>query len=128
MEEDNFTAEPDDPLTDLYWRDEILQLMYWLQGEALLADATPTELSRFLASAPGRLGERLTQLVQDGYLETVQGDENRYRLSALGSAEGQRRFVDEFAAFLGRDSHLTCGDRACICHTSTEPCPRRQER
>jgi hypothetical protein len=125
QDEGNFAAEPDDPLSALYWRDEILQLMYWLQGEGLLADVTPAELRRFLATDPGQLAQRLAQLAQDGYLESVQGDNNRYCLSALGMAEGRRRFMDEFAAFLGRDSHMACGDPGCICHSSAEPCPRR---
>jgi hypothetical protein len=120
------SADPNDPVAAIYWRDEILQLMYWLQGEGLLEDAAAADLRRFLAVDPGGLASRLAQLAQEGYLEPSQEDAGRYRLSALGLAEGRRRFVDEFAPFLGRDTHLACSDPGCTCHTSTEPCPRLQ--
>lgn len=119
----------DDPaLAELRWRDEILQLMYWLQAEGLLADATADDLRRFLDGDPGRLTQRLEQLAQQGYLEAIQEHQGRYRLSHWGVEEGRRRFVDEFAPFLGRESHIACGDPECECHTSGETCTRSQER
>ncbi len=123
--EDDFDAKQDPALQGIYWRDEILQLMYWLKGEGILANVASDDLRRFLEADPGRLGERLAQLVQDGYLEPAPGNGGRYRLSALGIEEGRRRFVDEFAPFLGRESHGECGDAACECHTSGEACTRR---
>jgi hypothetical protein len=120
--------EEDDAFSAIYWRDEILQLMYWLKGEGLLEEVTPDDLRRFLEAAPERLSALLVQLVQDGYLEAVEGDGSRYRLSALGIAEGRRRFVDEFAALLGRESHVICGDPECECHTSGETCTRLPDR
>jgi CobQ/CobB/MinD/ParA nucleotide binding domain len=102
----------------IYWRDEILQLMFWLRGEGLFEDAAPDDLRRFLGTDPGRLEEHLEQLVREGYLEPSPGDGRRYRLSALGIGEGRRRFVDEFTPFLGRESHVVCGDPTCECHTS----------
>jgi hypothetical protein len=102
--------------------------MSWLKGEKLLPEVAPDDLRRFLEDDPGRLGERLAQLVQDGYLEPIPGDGSRYRLSALGIEEGRRRFVEEFAPFLGRDSHAECGDPECECHTSGEACTRLQGR
>ena len=116
--------EEDDAFSAIYWRDEILQLMYWLKGEGLLEEVAPDDLRRFLEAAPERLSELLAQLTQDGYLEPAQGEGRRYRLSALGMAEGHRRFVDEFAALLGRESHIICGDPECECHTSGETCTR----
>lgn len=121
-----FDPDQDRAFQDIYWRDEILQLMYWLNGERLLLEVAPDDLHRFLEGDPGSLGERLAQLVQDGYLEPAAGDGSRYRLSALGVEEGRRRFVDEFAPFLGRDSHGECGDAACECHASGEACTRLQ--
>lgn len=113
----------DDPtLNGLYWRDEILQLMYWLTGEGLADAITPQDLRRFLELDPGRLGERLNRLAGDGYLELIPGRETHYRLSALGIEEGRRRFLDEFAPFLGRESHNPCGDPECACHTSGGEC------
>jgi hypothetical protein len=122
--EESLEPHADDAFSAIYWRDEILQLMYWLKGEGLLEEVTPDDLRRFLEAAPERLSELLVQLVQSGYLEPTQGDASRYRLSALGMAEGRRRFVDEFAALLGRESHIACGDPACDCQTPGETCTR----
>lgn len=126
--EGHFDSDQDRALQAIYWRDEILQVMYWLKGEGLGEDVAPVDLLRFLETDPGRLGERLAQLVEDGYLDPVPGDGVRYRLSPMGIAEGRRRFLDEFAPFLGRESHSECGDPECECHTSGEECPRLQGR
>src|SRR5260370_741647 len=54
-------------LRHLYWRGEILQLMYWLRGEGLgaAADAPPMERLLGLEASAG-LGY-LSQLVDDGH-------------------------------------------------------------
>lgn len=124
----SFDSNQDPDLQAIYWRDEILQVMYWLKGEGLGEDVAPDDLLRFLETDPGRLGERLAQLVEEGYIDSVPGDGVRYRLSALGIAEGRRRFLDEFAPFLGRESHSECGDPECECHTSGDECTRLQGR
>jgi hypothetical protein len=126
--EDAFDFEKDPGLQGIYWRDEILQVMYWLKGEGLLDEVAADDLRRFLETDPGRLEERLEQLAQEGYLEPGAGDLVRYRLTPWGIDEGRRRFLDEFAPFLGRESHVECGDPACECHTSGAACPRIQER
>src|ERR671919_741377 len=121
---DAFDFDEDPALQDIYWRDEILQLLYWLKGEGLLDEITADDLRRFLATDPGRLEARLDQLVQEGYLESASEDIARYRLSTWGIDEGRQRFVDEFTPFLGRESHVECGDPGCECHTSGVACPR----
>ncbi len=126
--EGNFDPDQDPALQAIYWRDEALQVMYWLKGEGLGENLAPDDLLRFLETDPGKLGDRLAQLVEEGYLDTVPGDGSRYRLSALGIEEGRRRFLDEFAPFLGRESHMECGDPECGCHTSGEECARLQGR
>jgi hypothetical protein len=126
--EDAFGSDQGPGFRDIYWRDEILQLMFWLCGEGLFEDVAPDDLRRFLETDPGRLEDRLEQLVQEGYLDPSSGDGRRYRLNALGIEEGRRRFVDEFTPFLGRESHVVCGDPTCECHTSGEACPRLPDR
>jgi hypothetical protein len=117
----------DADVTGIYWRDEILQLMFWLSGEGLAPDASAGDLRRFLDTDPGGLEARLEHLVQEGYLEPCSGEPRRYRLSVFGSAEGRRRFVEEFSPMLGRESHLVCGDPTCDCHRTGEACPRVQD-
>ena len=124
--EGHFDPDQDRAVQAIYWRDEILQVMYWLKGEGLGEAVAPGDLLRFLQTDPGRLRERLVQLAEEGYLEPVKADGIWYRLSALGIEEGRRRFLDEFAPFLGRESHGECGDPECECHTSGEECARLQ--
>jgi hypothetical protein len=52
-------GEGDAAIQGIYWRDEILQLMFWLRGEGLLQDVAPDDLRRFLETDPGRLEARL---------------------------------------------------------------------
>ena len=121
-------GQGDASIQGIYWRDEILQLMFWLCGEGLAQDAAAEDLRRFLETDPDGLEARLEQLVQEGYLDRCPGDRRRYRLSAFGSEEGRRRFVEEFSPFLGRESHLVCGDPTCECHSTGENCTRVQDR
>jgi hydrogenase maturation protease len=113
-----------DPVEDLRWRDELLQVMYWLRGEGLREEVTADELRRFLETDPGLLEARLAGLGAEGHVDAVPGEPVRYRLSAPGLEEGRRRFLDEFAPFLGRESHNQCGDPECECQTSDEACSR----
>jgi len=64
--EDAFGSDQEPGFQDINWRDEILQLMFWLGGEGLFEDVAPDDLRRFLETDPGRLEERLEQLVQEG--------------------------------------------------------------
>jgi hypothetical protein len=121
-------GQGDAGLQGIYWRDEILQLMFWLSGEGLAQDAAADDLRRFLEADPGGLEARLAELVQEGYLDRCPGDSRRFRLSAFGIEEGRRRFVEEFSPFLGRESHIVCGDPICECHSTGADCPRVQDR
>jgi hypothetical protein len=121
-------GQGDANLQGIYWRDEILQLMFWLSREGLAQDVTTDDLRRFLETDPDGLEARLEQLVQEGYVDRGPGDSQRYRLSALGIEEGRRRFVEEFSPYLGRESHLVCGDPTCECHSTGEDCLRVQEK
>jgi hypothetical protein len=105
-----------DPAPDLYWRDEILQVMYWLRGEGLNEQVSAHDLVVFLPADASFLQYHLTQLAADHYLEAVTGPEARYRLTELGGREGGRRFAEEFAGLTGQ-AHGACTNPNCSCHT-----------
>lgn len=101
-------------LRALYWRDEILQVMFWIEGEGLGSEIDPAMLERFLGLDRSLAVGFLDRLVADGYLEAP--DNGRYRLSASGRRRGARAFAEEFAD-LTRPAHGECGPD-CWCHAS----------
>jgi hypothetical protein len=108
----------------LFWRDELLQVLYWLQGEGFADLATATGLSEFLQAEPGLVGECLAELAADGYVEAVSADgQVCYRLTELGRREGGRRFREEFA-HLQKAAHYECSPD-CTCHLTgdRDSCP-----
>jgi len=73
-------------LRALYWRSEILQVMYWLRGEGLGEVADAQLLERFLGVEADIGVSYLDRLALDGYLELAPGG---YVLSEVGLREGK---------------------------------------
>ena len=105
-----------DPLDDIRWRDELLQVLYWFRGEGLGDAVTPQELLAFLPAGAEGIREHLDRLAADGYVTTVVGQPERYRLTDRGVQEGGRRFADEFAGLTGQ-AHGECNNPNCSCQT-----------
>lgn len=102
-------------LRALYWRDEILQVMFWLRGEGFGAEADAPLIERFLG-VDANIGIRyLDRLVDDGFLSR---EGLRFRLTELGIMEGGRIFSEEFSDLM-RPTHGECGP-SCWCHASAE--------
>lgn len=105
-----------DTLRALYWRDEILQLMFWLQGEGFGDRVDPSLLERFLG-VEAAVGIRyLDRLVGDDLL--ARDADGHYGLTDDGHRLGARVFADEFAD-LTKPAHGECGPD-CWCHASPE--------
>jgi hypothetical protein len=116
-----------DPVADLYWRDEVLQVMYWLRGEELNEQVSAQDLAVLVPAEASFLQHHLEQLAADGFLEAVTGAPPRYRLTELGVREGGRRFAEEFAGLTGQ-AHGACSNPNCSCHTlGPEACEAGQQ-
>ncbi len=102
-------------LRALYWRSEILQVMYWLRGEGLGEVADAQLLERFLGVEADIGVSYLDRLALDGYLELAPGG---YVLSEMGLQEGKTEFALSFAD-LTRPAHGECS-ADCWCHNSVE--------
>lgn len=96
-------------------RDEILELLYWLEGEGFGSRATLEGMMRFLAFPEAEVRTALEQLVARG--EIVPADGDSYRLTEPGRREAARRFADDFADLMHR-GHGECSDPTCDCHTN----------
>jgi hypothetical protein len=104
-----------DALRALYWRSEILQVMYWLRGEGLGEVVDAPLLERFLGVEAAVGVGYLDQLVADGYLEPHRGG---YVMSESGLAEGKTEFALSFAD-LTRPTHGECS-ADCWCQSSVD--------
>jgi len=116
-------------LEALFWRDEILQALYWLQGERLDDAMNADRLAQLLVADLAIITTELGRLAEGGYLDVVPGSPPRYRLTEIGRIEGARSFQDEFAG-LTRQAHGECGP-GCWCNDpgrTGEPCPMREPR
>lgn len=92
-------------------RDEMLELLFWLEGEGFAGSAQLDSITRFLTWPPGRTERTLDRLIGQGEV-TRAGLE--YKLTAPGRKEAARRFADDFAPFLAQ-GHGECSDPDCDC-------------
>lgn len=97
----------------IYWRDEILQVMFWMTGEGFGCEFTIDDLNKFLAADNDVLVKNMELLVLYEFVELV--GENKYRLTDLGKIEGGRRFADEFEEMM-KPGHYECSEPDCDCH------------
>jgi len=102
-------------LRALFWRSEILQVMYWLRGEGLGDVVTPRMMERFLGVDAEVGVTYLDRLVEEGYLERT---ESGFTLSPQGITEGAAEFASSFED-LTRPTHGECS-ADCWCHASPD--------
>lgn len=98
----------------LFWRDEMLQVMYWMLGEGLAEEADATQIHVFLGGDEPQLDQIMEQVAAEGFLE--RRPFGRYALTELGKDAGKRTFTLEFEGLLGQ-AHGECGPD-CWCHKS----------
>ena len=106
---------PTGPVDDLFWRDELLQIMYWMRGEGLQLTASAAELVPFLLEEEATVRRHLERLVADGYALRQQDGDTHYCLTEWGVEEGARRFADAFEG-LTPQGHGVCNNPRCDCH------------
>lgn len=102
-------------LRDMYWRSEILQVMYWLRGEGLGDVVDAQVLERFLGVDADVSTRYLDRMVEEGYL---QYSDFGYELSERGVEEGAAEFAASFSE-MTRPAHGDCSPD-CWCKVSPE--------
>ncbi len=117
------SAPKSEALRVLYWRSEILGVVYWLHGEGL-GDLVDIDLIRQYLEADPRenLAHYVDLLVQDGSLVR---DGEWYALSARSLAEGEAQLATAFTDLIHPVAN-ECDDD-CWCQTSAaeaEACAR----
>lgn len=97
----NHSAE----LNHLFWRDEILQVMYWMFGEKLGAEVSIEQMIPLLNTDRENLVLHIKILVDEGYLK--RSDREKYVLTEFGRKEAGQRFAGAFQG-LQKAGHGEC--------------------
>ena len=105
----------DDPARDIALRDEVLEMLYWTEGEGFSGAATLDAITRFLTHDRGEVLRTLDTLIARGDVSHDPGS-GEYRLTDVGRKEAARRFAEEFAPMLSQ-GHGECNDPNCDCHS-----------
>lgn len=104
------------PDNDIAAQDELLELLYWLEGEGFQGSASIEGIVRFLAKPDRLVRKTLERLLVLGSVRH-DADSGEYRLTEAGRSEAARRFAEEFAPLLSQ-GHGECSDADCDCHTN----------
>ena len=99
---------------DIARQDEMLELLFWMEGEGLGASANLPGIARFLVQPENEAAQTLEHLLGRG--DVVVRDE-RFVLTEVGRREAGRRFVEDFASLVSQ-GHGECNDPSCDCRTS----------
>ena len=113
---------PTNQLDALFWREEILQGLYWMEGEGL-ADAVPFgRLLSLLDTKAEKLLLHLRLNIAAGYLQT-DGDEltdtSAVRLTPMGKKEAGNIFRNAFEG-MQKGGHGECGPDCEFCYHEGE--------
>ena len=102
---------------DIAREDELLELLYWFEGEGFGGVASIEGIIRFTNLSEQLVRRTLDRLESRGdvTLDASRGAE--YRLTESGRREAARRFAAEFAPLLSQ-GHGECSDPDCDCHSS----------
>lgn len=105
-----------DPGDNVARRDEVLEMLYWTEGEGFSGAATLEAIARFLTHGRDACLRTLNELVERGDV-TYAAESGEYRLTDVGRKEAARRFAEEFAPMLSQ-GHGECNDPNCDCHSN----------
>lgn len=106
---------PNDPPNPIARQDELLELLYWVEGEKIPGAATVAGMARFLTYSEDDVRGVLDRLVERGDVTRPDTEDGEYRLTETGRHEAARRFAEEFAPMLAQ-GHGECNDPNCDCH------------
>ncbi|MEO5674173.1 MAG: hypothetical protein ABIQ74_05975 [Chitinophagales bacterium] len=111
-----------DSLDSLFWREEILQVLYWMQGEGL-AEAVPvSRLLSLLSTSTPNLLLHLQKNIVAGYLKTNDDEVNEnssVQLTAAGKKEAGGIFRNAFEG-MQKGGHGECGPDCEFCYHEGE--------
>ncbi|MEO7905708.1 MAG: hypothetical protein ABIT06_01930 [Saprospiraceae bacterium] len=109
-------------LDTLFWREEILQVLYWMQGENL-ADTVPfNRLLSLLNTNTGNLLHHLQKNIDAGYLlsrDEILDENSLIQLTPSGKKEAGGIFRNAFEG-MQKAGHGECGPDCEFCYLEGE--------
>lgn len=104
----------------LFWKDEILQVLYWIKGEGLGDYVPASQIGALLGTHPDNLLYHLQKLVAEGVLVAGSEDidlQTAISLSDEAKKEAGKRFAEAFQG-LQKAGHGECGPDCEFCYGS----------
>lgn len=102
----------------LFWKDEILQILYWMDGEGLGSSVPLVQVQSLLNTNESNLKFHVSKLVKEGVLQCEDQDIHRnslIQLSPTMKKEAGRRFADAFQGYQ-KAGHGECGPDCEFCY------------
>ena len=106
----------DSPIRCMFWKDEILQVLYWMNGEGFGDEVTASQILLFLNTTAVNLRFHLQKIAGEGFLVAKERvEEIRYSLSEIGKKEGGSHFAEAFQG-MQKAGHGECGPDCEFCY------------
>lgn len=106
------------PLRALFWKDEILQILYWIKGEGLGNEVPFIQVLSLLNTNEENLRYHIQKLVNEEVLlsNTAEIDRNsKISLSSEMHKEAGKRFAEAFQGYQ-KAGHGECGPDCEFCY------------
>ena len=103
----------------LFWREEILQVLYWMEGEGLEDSVPFSRLLSLLNTTNDNLLFHLEKNIQAGYLKTEDEaltEGSHIKLTPTGKKEGGSIFRNAFEG-MQKAGHGECGPDCEFCYS-----------
>ena len=105
-------------LRALFWKDEILQILYWMNGEGFGNKVPVAQVLSLLNTNEANLLYHISKLVDDGVLIAFSPEvdsSTKIELAAAAKKEAGRRFADAFQGYQ-KAGHGECGPDCEFCY------------
>ena len=105
-------------LRALFWKDEILQILYWMEGEGLGKEVPFVQVLSLLSSNEANLLYDIDKMVKDGVLMANTPEISKTTLIQLSDdmkKEAGRRFSEAFQGYQ-KAGHGECGPDCEFCY------------
>lgn len=106
------------PLRALFWKDEILQIMYWMDGEGFGKTVPASQILALLNTNEPNLFFHLEKMIKDEVLESEDeqiGKGSMVGLSVDSKKEAGKRFAEAFQGYQ-KAGHGECGPDCEFCY------------